>query len=254
MSAIWAIIRKEWKSYFVTPAAYVVLALFALIAGFFFYSMLAYYVMNSLGGGMFGAGGGLDIHAMLLQPLFFDVGITLLFLLPMVTMRLFAEESRAGTLELLKTAPVRRMEVVLGKFLSAFGLLLVLLLFVFGYVLVVWHYAHPHPGWPALGVAFLGLLLLGGVYLALGLFLSSLTSNQIVAGVTTFSLFLLLWVADWVSAYDNGRVAHIIAYLSLTTHLTNFVQGVLDLKDVVYYLSLIFAGLFLTARRMELAE
>ncbi len=253
MSAIWAILRKEWKSYFVTPAAYVVLALFAVIAGFFFYSMLAYYVMQSMGGGMFG-GGRLDVHAMLLQPLFFDVGVTMLFLLPMVTMRLYAEETRGGTMELLKTAPVRRLEVVLGKFFAAFGLLLALLLMVFAYVLVVWHYAHPHPGWASLGVAFLGLLLLGGVYLSLGLFLSSLTRTQIVAGVTTFALFLLLWVADWVTAYDNGRFAHIIAYLSLTTHLTNFVQGVLDVKDLVYYLSLIFAGLFLTARRMELAE
>ncbi len=254
MSGLWAIIRKEWKSYFVTPAAYVVLALFAVIAGFFFYSMLAYYVMSSMGGGMFGGGGNLDIHSMLLQPLFFDIGITLLFLLPMVTMRLYAEENRSGTMELLKTAPVRRMEVVLGKFLAALGLLLVLLLFVFGYVLVIWHYAHPHPGWAALGGAFLGLLLLGSVYLSLGLFISSLTRSQVVAGVSTFSVFLLLWVADWVTAYDNGGFAHIIAYLSLTTHLTNFVQGVLDLKDVVYYLSLIFAGLFLTARRMELAE
>jgi hypothetical protein len=137
---MWAIIRKEWKSYFVTPAAYVVLALFAVIAGFFFYSMLAMFVMQSLGGGMMFGRGSLDAQTMLLQPFFFDVAILLLFLLPMVTMRSYAEEARNGTLELLKTAPVRRLEVVLGKFLAAFGLLILLLVITGLYVGLVAHY------------------------------------------------------------------------------------------------------------------
>lgn len=252
MTGLFAIMRKEWRSYFVTPAAYIVLAVFAVIAGFFFYSMLAFYVVSSLGGGMFGQAQQLDVHTMLLQPLFLNIGITLLFLLPMLTMRLYAEEIRGGTLELLKTTPVRRMEVVLGKFFAAFGILLLMLLIVLGYVLLVAHYAHP--GWKALAVGFLGLLLLGSAFLALGLFISSLTRNQIVAGIVTFAVFLLLWVADWVTAYAHGGVMHFIAYLSITTHMNHFVDGVFDIKDVVYYLSLIFAGLFLTARRMELAE
>lgn len=251
MSALWAIIRKEWKLYFVTPAAYVVLALFALIAGFFFYSMLAIYVMQSLGGGAFGQGA-LDVSTQVLQPLFFDIGITLLFLLPMVTMRSYAEELRSGTIELLKTSPVRRMEVVLGKFLAAFCLLLLLLIIAAGYVAIVIHYGKPDLA--ALGVAFLGLALMGATFLALGLLISSFTRNQIVAGVVTFSLFLLLWVADWVTAYASGGVSGVFSYLSITSHFQNFTQGLIDVKDVVYYLSLIVGGIFLTARRMELAE
>lgn len=251
MTGMLAIIRKEWKIYFVTPAAYVVLALFALITGFFFYSMLAIFAMQSLGGGAFG-GGTLDINSNLVQPLFFDVGITLLFLLPMLTMRLYAEEARNGTLELLKTSPVRRMEIVLGKFLSAFGLLILLLLIAAAYLAIVAHYGKPDLR--EIAVSFLGVALMGGAFIALGLLISSLTRTQVAAGVATFSLFLLLWVADWVTAYNSGTVAHIFSYLSMTSHLQNFTQGIIEVQDLVYYLSLIAAGLFLTARRIELSE
>ncbi len=251
MSGLWAMIRKEWKIYFVTPAAYVVLALFALISGFFFYSMLAVYVMQSLSGGEFG-GGALNVNTQLIQPLFFDLGITLLFLLPMLTMRLYAEEFRSGTMELLKTSPIHRLQVVLGKFFAAFGIVLLLLLIAFAYLTVVLHYGKPDLS--ALAVAFLGLALMAAAFLALGILISSFTRNQIVAGVVTFSLFLLLWVAGWTTAYSSGTIAGFFSYLSITTHFQNFTLGLIDLKDLVYFLSLIVGGLFLTARRMELAE
>ncbi|MGH9416186.1 MAG: ABC transporter permease [Terriglobales bacterium] len=251
MSGMFAIMRKEWKTYFITPSAYVVLALFALISAYFFYSMLAVFVVQSLGGGEFG-GGNLNVNVQVLSPLAFDIGITLLFLLPMITMRLYAEESRSGTMELLKTAPIRRMDIILGKFFAALGLLVIMLIIAGFYVAVVAHYGKPDL--LSAGASFLGLLLLGGAFLSLGLLISSFTKNQIVAGVITFVLFLLLWVADWVTAYGSGAASHVMAYLSVTGHLQSFTQGVIDLKDVIFYLSLIVAGLFLTARRMELAE
>ncbi len=251
MSGMFAVMRKEWKTYFITPAAYVVVALFAFISAFFFYSMLSVFVLQSLGGGEFG-GGNLNVNTQVLQPLTFDIGITLLFLLPMVTMRLYAEETRGGTMELLKTSPIRRLDIILGKFFAAFGLLLVLLLITCLYVAIIAHYGQPDLREAA--VSLLGLALLGAAFLSIGLLISSFTRNQIVAGVITFVLFLLLWVADWVTAYGNGVISHLISYMSVTSHLQNFTQGVLDLKDVIFYLSLIVAGLFLTARRMELAE
>lgn len=251
MSGVLAILRKEWKTYFISPAAYVVIALFAVVSAFFFYSMLAVFVVQSLGGGEFG-GGNLNVNAQVLQPLSFDIGITLLFLLPMITMRMYAEESKSGTMELLKTSPIRRMDVILGKFFAAFGLLLVLLVIYALYVGVVAHYGTPDLR--ATAVSFLGLALLGGAFLSIGLLISSFTRNQIVAGVITFVLFLLLWVSDWVTAYGSGVVSHVVAYMSVTAHLQNFTQGIIDAKDVIFYLSLIVAGLFLTARRMELAE
>ncbi len=250
MTGMLAIIRKEWKIYFVTPAAYVVLALFALITGFFFYSMLAIFTMQSLGGG-FGQGM-LDVNTNLVQPLFFDVGITLLFLLPMLTMRLYAKEARAGTLELLKTSPLRRMEIVLGKFFSAFGILLFLLLIAAAYLAIVAH--DSHPDLRQIAVSFLGVALMGGAFLALGLLISSFTRTQVAAGVATFRLFLLLWVADWVTTYNSGALAHVFSYLSITSHLQNFSQGIIEVQDLVYYLSLMVGGLFLTARRIELTE
>lgn len=251
MSGLWAVIRKEWKTYFITPAAYVVLALFALVSAFFFYNMLAAFIMRGMAGAGFG-GGMLNVNQSVLQPLTFDVGITLLFLLPMLTMRSYAEELRSGTLELLKTAPVRRLEIILGKFLAAVGLLVILLLIVAVYVGVVAHYGQPDLH--AAAVSLLGLLLLGAAFLSIGMLISSLTRSQVVAGVITFMLFLVLWIADWPVAYSDSRGAHIIGYLSVTSHLQTFTQGIVDLKDVIFYLSLILAGLFLTARRMELAE
>lgn len=253
MSGMLAVMRKEWKTYFITPAAYAVVALFAFISAFFFYSMLAVFVVQSLGGGgEFGGGANLNVTAQVLQPLTFDIGITLLFLLPMVTMRLYAEEYRGGTMELLKTSPIRRMDIILGKFFAAFGLLLLLLILAGTYVAVVAHYGAPDLR--AAAASFVGLALLGGSFLSIGLLISSFTRNQIVAGVITFVLFLLLWVSDWVTAYGSGMVSHVVSYLSVTAHLQNFTQGVIDLKDTIFYLSLIIAGLFLTARRMELAE
>lgn len=251
MNGTLAIFRKEWKTYFITPSAYVVVALFALISAFFFYSMLAVFVVQSLGGGQFG-GGNLNVNTQVLQPLSFDIGITLLFLLPMITMRLYAEENRGGTMELLKTAPIRRMDIILGKFFAAFGLLAIMLCIAAIYVGVVAHYGAPDLR--AAAASFLGLALLGGAFLSIGLLISSFTKNQIVAGVITFSLFLLLWVADWVTAYGSGALSKVVSYMSVTGHLQSFTQGIIDLKDVVFYLSLIIAGLFLTARRMELAE
>ena len=147
---------------------------------------------------------------------------------------------------------MRRLEVVLGKFLAAFGLLLLLLVITGLYVGLVAHYSRL--GLKPVSAGFLGLGMLGAAFLALGLFISSLTRNQIVAAVGTFSLFLLLWVADWVTSYGSGHIAALFSYLSITSHFRNFAQGVLDTKDIVYYLSLIVGGLFLTARRMELAE
>lgn len=251
MNGMLAVLRKEWKTYFITPSAYVVIALFAFVSAFFFYSMLAVFVVQSLQGGEFG-GGSLNVNAQVLQPLSFDIGITLLFLLPMVTMRMYAEETKGGTMELLKTSPIRRLDIILGKFFAAFGLLVILLLIYGAYVAIVAHYGAPDLR--ATAACFLGLALLGAAFLSIGLLISSFTSNQIVAGVITFVLFLLLWVADWVTAYGSGTVSHVIAYLSVTGHLQNFTQGIVDAKDVIFYLSLIVAGLFLTARRMELAE
>jgi ABC-2 type transport system permease protein len=164
-------------------------------------------------------------------------------------MRLFAEEKRTGTIELLVTSPVRDIEIVIGKWLAAVALYACLLLFTAVNFAFLFRYGHPD--WKPLAVGYLGLLLLAGGLLAIGTFISTLTKNQIIAGAVTFGVCLLLWVLEWVSGYDSSSWAHVLSYMSVVTHFDSFGRGVIDSKDTIFYASVIFLGLFLTVRSME---
>jgi len=172
-----------------------------------------------------------------------------LFLIPMITMRLFAEEKRTGTIELLLTSPVRDIEIILGKWLGA--LLLYLCVLGMSVVNLFFLFAWGKPDLKPVLVAYLGLILQGGVLLAIGAFISTTTRNQIIAGGVTFFVCLMLWLLSWFTAFDSGATASVVNYLSIVTHFENFAKGVLDFKDVVFYLSMIFFGLFITSRSME---
>ena len=243
------IFQKELKSYFASPIAYLLMAFFAVIFGFFFYSATAFFVMRGMESQMMGRSMPMDVNEWVIRPLLSNASVLGLFLIPMITMRLYAEEKRSGTIELLMTSPVRDLEIVLGKWLAALVLYAAILgisginmgiLFAFG-----------RPDWKPILVGFLGLLLQGGCLLAVGIFISTMTRNQIIAGGATFAVCLMLWVLDWVSAYDQSGWAKVISYLSVVTHFEPFSKGVIDSKDVIFYLSMIFFGLFLTARSVE---
>ena len=191
----------------------------------------------------------MNVNEMVIRPLFMNVSVVCLFLVPMITMRLFAEEKKTGTIELLMTSPLTDLQIILGKFLAALLLYAVLLAITFLYFMLLFHYGNPD--WKPLLSGYLGLFLLGGCFMSLGILLSTLTKNQLVAGMLTFGLFLMLWVIDWISDYSMGPAGQVASYLALTTHLENFAKGVLDLRDTVYYLSVIGLGLFLTARSLE---
>jgi ABC-2 type transport system permease protein len=164
-------------------------------------------------------------------------------------MRLFAEEKRTGTIELLATSPVRDLEIIIGKWLAAMLLYSCLLLFTALNFAFLFKYGNPD--WKPLAVGYLGLLLQAGALLAIGTFISTLTRNQIIAGAATFGVCLLLWVLAWVSGYETTTWARALAYMSVFTHFESFSRGVLDSKDAVFYLTMIFLGLFFTARSME---
>ena len=249
MRNVIVIFKKELKSYFASPIAYLLLTIFAVIFGFFFYSATRFFVLQGMQMQMMGRGMPMDVNEYVIRPLLTNASVIGLFLIPMITMRLYAEEKRSGTIELLMTSPVRDLEIVLGKWLAALVLYLAILgvsginlgiLFAFG-----------HPDWKPILVGFLGLLLQGGCLLAIGTFISTMTRNQIIAGGATFAVCLMLWVLDWVSAYDQSAWAKVISYLSVVTHFEPFSKGVIDSKDVVFYLSMIFFGLFLTSRSVE---
>ena len=247
MRNVWTLARRELNSYFVSPIAYILLAMFAVIFGYFFFTAVAIFVQFS--GRAQPGMGPMNIDQFVIQPTFGNFSIILLFLSPMITMRLFAEEKRSGTMELLLTSPVRDYEIIFGKWLAAmllYGAMLGLsllnlsVLFVYG-----------EPDWRALLAAYLGLLLMGGTFLALGAFISSLTRNQIVAVAVTFGLFLMLYVLDWVNAYSTSSVGKICKYLAIAPHFQQFSKGVIELKDTIYYVSAIGFGLFLTKRSLE---
>ncbi len=248
MRNIWTIARRELYAYFVSPIAWVLLTIFAFLSGVFAYDLSALFVRQSLESQMSGQSFPMNLNEQIIAPLFSNIAVIGLFLIPLVTMRLFAEEKRQGTIELLVTSPVHDLEIVLGKWLSAvlmYGALLVVLLVDISFV-----FAYGNPDWKPIATGFLGLLLFGACLLAIGTFVSTLTKNQIVAGAICFAVSLLLWIASW-SSFSSSPIAQFFYQLSIVSHLDSFSRGVIDTKDVIYYLSMIFFGLFLTSRALE---
>jgi ABC-2 type transport system permease protein len=201
---------------------------------------------------MRGAMGGsppMNVNQDLLRPVVQNMLVVLLFVMPMITMRTYSEEKRSGTIELLLTSPVTDFEIIMGKFLGAMGLFAAMLAVTLPHVAILFRYGNPE--WKPIVTSYLGLLLFGGCFISLGLFISSLTNNQIVAAAVTFSVFLMLWVINWLGSFSTGWVADVTNYLSITDQLDDFTKGVIDTSHLIYYLSFITFGLFLTAKAVD---
>ncbi len=251
MRNILSIAGKELGSYFHSPIAYLVMSVYSLLCGFFFYNQTGYVASQMLRMSMSGQGAPpVSLNDYIVRPLVEGIlTIVLLLLLPLVTMRLYAEEKRSGTIELLLTSPLTDMQIILGKFLGALALFSVLLILTFSYIGVLFIYGNPNLK-PVLANA-LGLFLYGAGLLALGMWISTFTKNQIIAGTVSLVIFLLLYVLDWPQAFSTGTVAQVLAYMAFSRHLDNFAKGVIDLSDLVYYLSVIALGVFMTARSVD---
>src|SRR4029079_5958282 len=200
MRNILAIAHKEPKSYFSSPIAYIVLGFWALLYGYFFVAILQYFVRQSMQMSQFQGPQAMNVNQQLIRPLLQNVTILVLFLMPMVTMRTYSEEKRSGTIELLLTSPITDFQIIMGKFLGAMALYGVMLLVSLIHIGVL--FAFGNPEWKPVITFYLGLLLLGGCLVSLGLFISSLTKNQIVAGMVTFAVFLLLWIVTWIGRFS----------------------------------------------------
>ena len=249
MRNVWTIARRELYSYFVSPVAWVLLTIFAFLSGLFSYIISASFVRFSLEGQMSGQGGPMNLNEQVIAPLFSNIAVVGLFLIPLISMRLFAEEKRQGPIELLVTSPVHDVEIVLGKWLSAvimYAALLVVLLLDFSFL-----FMYGSPDWKPVVTGLLGILLQGACLLALGTFISTTTRNQIVAGAVGFALALVLWILNWTTSFGNSDTVQVLNYLSIVSHMDSFSRGVIDTKDLIYYLSMIFLGLFLTTRSLE---
>jgi ABC-2 type transport system permease protein len=242
-----AIAQKELRSYFSSPMAYIVIGFFLLPFGVFFYLYLTAFVRQSMQMAQFG--GAMNVNLQVVRYVLQNSSVIILFIMPMITMRTYSEEKRSGTIELLLTSPVSDVEIILGKFFGAFGLYAAMLAATLLYIGVLFVYGNPE--WRPLVAGYLGLLLMGGAFLSLGLLISSTTNNQIVAGVVTFVVFLLLWIIGWFADSAGPTIGPITQFLSITEHFDDFSKGIIDTKHVIYYLSLITFGLFLTSKSVD---
>ena len=186
---------------------------------------------------------------MLIRQLLQNVTILILFIMPMVTMRTYSEEKRSGTIELLLTSPLTDFQIILGKFLGALALWATMLAVSLIHIGLLFVYGNPE--WKPIATAYLGLLLLGGCFISVGLFISSLTKNQIVAGMVTFAVFLFLWVITWIGSFSGPTIDGLTQYLSIIDHYDDFGKGVIDTTHLIYYVSFITFGLFLTAKSVD---
>jgi ABC-2 type transport system permease protein len=244
MKNILAIAKKEIKTYFTSPIAYVAITVFLVLVGFFFYSLIWWFNSQSLQMARNPYYQQLNINQMVYSPLFHNISIILLLMLPLLTMRLFSEEKKIGTDELLYTSPISVNQIILGKYIASLTVLAVMLLFTGILSVFTFSYGNPEPA-PILS-GYLGLFLMGAAFMAVGLFFSSLTENQIVSAVLTFGTLLLFWILNWASYSAGGMWRDVLNYLSFFQHFDDMTRGILDTTDIVYYLSFVFLGLFLT--------
>lgn len=248
MRNILAIAGKELRGYFASPIGYVIMGFFALLFGIFFYAYLGEFMRQSMQ--MVGFGGGnMNVNMSLVRPLFGNASVVLLFVIPMITMRTYSEEKRSGTIELLLTSPITDFQIILGKFLGAMGLYVAMLAVTLLYMAILFWFGNPD--WRPVAAGYLGLLLMGGSFISVGLLISNLTKNQIVAGTATFGVFLLLWIISWLGEASGPRMQTVLTYLSVTEHFDDFAKGIIDTKHLVYYASFITFGLFLTAKSVD---
>ena len=231
MRNVLTIAGREFRLYFVSPIAYAVLAAFLVVNGFLFALIL------------------FSTREASLRDVFANMAVVFLFLSPALTMRLLAEEQRSGTIELLLAAPVRDSEVVLGKFLGCLGFLAVMLGATLYYPLQLFVFGRPDVG--PLVTGYLGMLLTASAFMSIGLLASAFTQNQIVAAVVSLMALLLLWVLSAASSFVGPEVGGLLQYLGLSGHIESFQRGVIDSRDVVYFVSLIIACLFVSVRALE---
>lgn len=230
MLNVWFIIQKELKIYFSSSLAYATGAFFLAIVGYFFSLILFYSRSTSF------------------DAIFNNMAVILIFILPLISMRLISEERKSGTLEILLTKPIKDWQIIWGKFLSSWILLIIYLLFTLNYIFIVQKYGKIELSVILSG--YLGISLFAACILAIGVFASSITSNQIVAAIITFALALIIWLLSSASTITGGN-ENIISYLALSNHLDDFIKGVINLKNSLFYLTFTVFWLYLATRTLE---
>jgi len=253
---IMALTGREIKSYFISPIAYVTLMIFLLLTGYFFYGGLIEFgrrfthyqqlaqiyrnpeILSQI-----------NLNSTVIANMLFNMVFVFLFLIPLLTMRSFAEEKKNGTEELLMTSPITVNQIIAGKFFGAFTFMMLMLIPTIAYQILLFHYAEPELG-PVIS-GYVGVVLFVITGISIGLFTSSLTENQIISAVITFVILLFLFIINMVGGAEGTLVNSLVKYLSVVEHIRNFIQGLIDFKDVVYFATLTLFFIFLTKRSVE---
>ncbi|MEZ4705106.1 MAG: ABC transporter permease [Bdellovibrionota bacterium] len=253
---IWSMVQKELKQYFISPIAYVVMMIYLTISGYFFYTRLVYFsqkytymkniVRMTANPEMLSH---MNLNMEVIAPALYNMVFIFLFILPLIMMRSFAEESKQKTDELLMTSPMTLTQVVWGKFLGSFGFVSILVLPTVIYQALLFYFSGPEAG-PVFS-GYLGIFLFVGAGVAIGLFASSMTENQIIAAVVTFVILLFMFIINFLPVGEDSAIYAMIKYASVTEHLQNFLLGLIDTRDVVYFLSIIALFLFLTTKSCQ---
>ena len=252
MRNVLTIAGKEIRSYFSSPVAYVLLATYLALAGYFFYALLTAFNQTLRIYSMMRNPEMLtrfNLNQMVLVPLLHNLSVLLIFIVPAITMRMFPEEKRSGTYELLLTSPVGVMEIVLGKFLGGFVLVLLMVALsgAFGGLLL----AYGNPEVPMMAAGYLGLLFMAMSFLAIGTLVASFTDNVVIAYVGTLFTLLLLYTIGWLGETLQGVAGSVVKYASITEHFQELTKGIVDTKDLVYFVTLLVVAIFLTQRSVE---
>ncbi len=254
LTDLFHIAGKEMRAFFVSPIAYVVLTGYVVLSGWFFFNLLVQFTrMISMYEMMRrpDLASRLNLNELVMLPLMYNMTIVLLLMVPLITMRLFSEEKKLRTDELLLTSPIAVNAIVLGKYLASLFFLVVLLGLTLIYPAILFHYGQPPPELGPIVAGYIGLFFLGAAFMAVGLFASSLTENQIVAAVICFVTLLLFFVIGWPAETVGATTGKVLEYLSLIGHFTDFSKGLLDSQHVVYYITFVLFALFLTKRSIE---
>ncbi|MEJ2053160.1 MAG: ABC transporter permease [Calditrichaceae bacterium] len=249
-----AIFQKEFKSFFYSPIAYVILAIFTALTGVFFYLYLNSFVeasfMDTIRSQQYRMQPQrLNVNLMLIRPYFWNIALISLFTLPTITMRLYSEEKRLGTVELLYTTPLKSFHIILGKFFAGTAFYGVLLLPTMFFQALIFMYGSPE-FMPVLS-GYIGLFLMGAAFISVGLFISTTTENQIIAAIGGFALSLLLWVVGWGANFVGQTLGAILKYISIINHFEDFSQGVIDTSNIAYYLLFISVGIYFSVKMIE---
>ena len=246
----WIIAKRDLGSFFNSPIFYVVTTVFLIIYSFIFFNILNFFSFQSFQARQLQAMGmNLNLNEMVIEPSLQNMSVILLMIIPIITMRSFADEKKMKTFRLLLSSPVHLREIILGKFLACMIVVTIMILISSYSVGFLFLLGEPELG-PVL-TGYLGVLLMAGCFVSVGIFASSLTDNQIVAAVLTFGFSLFMWIIGWSAQAAGSTTGQVLQYLSIVDHLERFLKGLVNTSDLVYYLSFILFNLFLCHRVLD---